>query len=408
MSSGCARAAVRCARPRWELADIFRLYGPEYRRSRRLPKSQLQVMHAVEVCRTRYLGGHMERCDSCGYERPAYNSCRNRHCPKCQSLAKARWLEARRRELLPVGYFHTVFTVPHLLNSLALRNKHTVYDILFRAAAETLREFAANPRRGPGGKLGFTAILHTWDQKLLQHVHLHCVIPGGVLSSDRKTWTHSRRHFLFAVKALSKVFRAKFTEKLRQAYDRGQLRFPGKIASLAVPAVFERLLAKLRSVPWIVYSKPPFASPDRVLDYLGRYTHRVAISNHRILDVGRQSVTFAYRDHANDNGRGTLRLPAREFIRRFLLHVLPKSYVRIRHFGYLAGANKTRDLACCRKLLGIDPSPPEPQTKTTEELVFELTGIDLTACPCCHRGRMQSVEEIPRFKAPVPLCEDTS
>ena len=399
---------MRCARPRWELADVFRLHGGEYRRSRRLPKSHLKVMHAVEVCRTRYLGGHIERCDSCGHERSAYNSCRNRHCPKCQSLAKARWLEARRRDLLPVGYFHTVFTVPHELNPLALRNKKVVYDILFRAAAETLKEFAARPRRGRGGKLGFTAILHTWDQKLLQHVHLHCVIPGGVLSADRSKWIHSRRKFLFAVKALSRVYRAKFTEKLKAAYYREELCFSGAIASLAVPAVFERMVAKLRTMPWIVYSKPPFASPENVLNYLSRYTHRVAISNHRILSVGNESVTVSYRDRADGDERRTLTLPAREFIRRFLLHVLPKSYVRIRHFGFLAGANRTRDLACCRKLLGLEPSLPKEQTGTTEELVFELTGIDLTACPCCHRGKMQSVEEIPRQRLSLFSRGDTS
>lgn len=399
---------MRCTRPRWELADVFRRHGAEYRQSRKLPKAHLQVMHAVEVCRTRYLGGHIQRCDSCGYERPAYNSCRNRHCPKCQSLAKARWLDARRRDLLPVGYFHTVFTVPHLLNPLVPWNKQVIYDILFRSAAETLKEFAANPRRGRGGKLGFTAILHTWDQKLLQHVHLHCVVPGGVLSEDRSRWIRSHRKFLFSVKALSKVFRAKFTEKLKQAYDAGDLRFSGAIASLAVPAVFRRLLDKLHSMPWIVYSKPPFASPEKVLDYLGRYTHRVAIANHRILEVDSESVTFSYRDRADGNQRKALTLPAREFIRRFLLHVLPKSYVRIRHFGFLAGANRTRDLACCRELLGLDPHPPEADDKSTNELMLELTGIDLTVCPHCHRGKLHTVEELSPLSTGPPWSADTS
>ncbi len=396
------------ARPSWELADVFRLYGQEYRRKHKLPVSHLKVMHAVEVCRTRCLGGHLERCDRCGHERPAYNSCRNRHCPKCQSLAKARWLEARRRELLPVGYFHTVFTLPHELNPLALRNKRTVYDILFASAAETLKEFAASGRHKLRGKPGFTAALHTWDQKLLQHVHLHCVIPGGALSFDRKRWMRSRSKFLFPVKALSKVFRGKFTAKLEAAFSRGALRFPGSIAALAGPESFKSLLAGLRSKPWVVYAKPPFASPLKVLDYLGRYTHRVAISNHRILDVGSETVTFAYRDRADGNQRKTMKLPAEEFIRRFLLHVLPKGYMRIRHFGFLAGPNRKRDLARCRELLGLEAQPPEPEKMSTEELVLELTGIDLTACPCCRHGRMRKVTELQPLTGRPRMIEDTS
>jgi hypothetical protein len=365
-------------------------------------------MRSVEVCRTGHLGGHLERCDTCGHERPAYNSCRNRHCPKCQSLAKARWLEARRRDLLPVGYFHTVFTLPHELNPLALRNKEAVYDMLFAAASETLKEFAAGGRHRVRGRLGFTAILHTWDQVLLGHVHLHCVIPGGALSADGRRWTRARRNWLFPVKALSKVFRGKFTARLEAAFTGGELRFSGRLAEMASPEAFEQLLRTLRTKPWVVYSKPPFAGPGKVLDYLGRYTHRVAISNDRILEVNGETVSFSYRDRAHGGARKVMKLPAQEFIRRFLLHVLPKNYMRVRHFGFLAGPNKGRDLARCRQLLGQAPLPPGKENQSPEELLLELTGVDLRTCPRCRQGRMRKVAELPRSMPGSPLMRDTS
>ena len=414
MSTACSHAPPCAQRPHWEVADIFRQYGEAYRHGHRLPSGHLEVMHAIEVCRTEYLGGHVERCDACGFERHAYNSCRNRHCPKCQALAKARWLEARERELLPAEYFHTVFTLPHALNALALSNKKVVYDVLFRAAAETLQEFGLDPQHGLGGKLGFTAILHTWDQKLLDHVHLHCLIPGGALSPDGERWTPTRKGFLFPVKALSAVFRGKFVTFLKETFAKGGLQFPGKTAPFATAEGFQELTNRLFDTPWVVYTKSSFPGPENVLDYLGRYTHRVAISNPRITHVGDGHVSFSYRDRKNLGGRKSLTLAAPEFIRRFLLHVLPKGYTRIRHFGFLANRSKANDLARCRQLLGT-PDPPEPAQKTTQELLAELTGADLTLCPNCQRGTMRFSRHLtpldpppPRLDASVPLIQDTS
>ena len=410
---GAANAqAAHSARPRWELADVLRLYGEQYRRARPVPPPHLKVMQAVQLCRTAHLGGHMEQCDRCGFQRPAYNSCRNRHCPKCQALAKARWLQARRAELLPVGYFHTVFTVPHELNPLALCNKRVVYDILFRSASRTLCEFGADPRHGLGGKIGFTAVLHTWDQQMRQHVHLHCLVAGGALSADRSRWTPARDGFLFPVKALSKVFRGKFIALLEDAFRRGRLRPAGTAASAAPLAALAQLVGRLRATPWVVYSKKPFAGPEGVLDYLGRYTHRVALSNDRILHVGDGKVCFAYRDRSDGNRRKTARLDAVEFIRRFLLHVLPDSYVRIRHFGFLASRSKGQDLPRCRRLLG-QPPPAIESDVAARDLMIELTGFDPAMCPCCRHGTMRPVYELPALcvqagGSPSPVPPDTS
>lgn len=424
---GAAHAeAAHSARPRWELADVLRLYGDQYQQVHHVPPSHLKVMQAIQVCRTAYLGGHMEQCDCCGFQRPAYNSCRNRHCPKCQALAKARWLQARRAELLPVGYFHTVFTIPHELGPLALYNKKVVYDILFRSASETLCEFAADPRHGLAGKIGFTAVLHTWDQQLRHHVHLHCLVAGGALSPDRTRWTAAREGFLFPVRALSKVFRGKFIAFLEDAFRRGKLKLPEKVSSPASAVAFAQpvarpfdaaqgreLVERLRAKPWVVYSKKPFAGPEAVLDYLGRYTHRVAISNDRILHVGDGKVCFSYRDRAHGNRRRAATVDAGEFIRRFLLHVLPDSYVRIRHFGFLASRSKGKDLARCRQLLGQPPAPAIEPDMTPRELMLELTGSDPAICPHCHQGMMRPLYELPALYTqaglpPPPAPPDTS
>ena len=394
MSSACHSAGASCQRPPFEVADVFRLYGEAYRRAHPLPLSHLKVMHAIEVCRTAYLGGHAERCDVCGHEQISYNSCRNRHCPKCQALAKAQWLEARRAELLPVDYFHTVFTIPHELNAIALVNKKVVFDILFRATSQTLQKFAADPRNSLGGKIGFTAILHTWDQKLLDHFHLHCLIPGGALSFDGKRWIPARKGFLFPVRALSKVFRGKFIDYIKKEFTAGKLIFPGQTASLGTEEGFSGLVNQLWKKQWVVYCKESFAGPEKVLDYLGRYTHRVAISNHRITSVANGKVSFTYRDRAHGNVKKNLTLSASEFIRRFLLHVLPKSYMRVRYFGFLTPPSKKRSLALCRQLLGIHPDMPEAPEKTTHELMLELTGTDITVCPCCERGTMRFVRRL--------------
>lgn len=344
---------------RCELGDIFRNYGEQYRRNHALPLSHLRVMRAVERCRTAALGGHLKQCDACGFEHPAYNSCRNRHCPKCQSLAKARWLEKQKSELLPVGYFHLVFTLPHQLNRLILVNKKPLINILFHAVSETLLEFAQTHLKAI---LGITAVLHTWDQILLDHFHLHCLVPAGALSFDQKRWSPARKNFLFPVTALSIVFRAKFLDLLKNAFATNKLLFVGQTACLANPVAFKLLINGLRKKPWIVYAKKPFGSPVRVLDYLGRYTHRVALSNERILSAHNGVVTFSYRERKNQNRKKTMTLDAHEFIRRFLLHVIPKGLMRVRHFGFLANRSKKR-LSTCRQLLGFCrrcPNLPNP------------------------------------------------
>ena len=383
-------------RPRWEVADIFRLHGEAYRRAHRLPREQIEVMSAIERCRTAALGGHLERCDACGFERPAYNSCRNRHCPKCQALAKARWLEARRAELLPVPYFHLVFTLPHELNAVALANKRSIYGLLFHAAADTLKDFSRDPRH-LGGKSGFTTLLHTWDQQLHTHIHLHCLMPGGALSPDRTRWVPARDHFLFPVKALSQVFRGKFIDGLQKAAAKGTVSFPDQPDALA------SLVHTLRSHDWVVYCKPPFAGPENVLDYLGRYTHRVAIANHRITDVGDARVTFRYRDRRDGDHVKSCTVPAHEFIRRFLLHTLPKGFPRIRHYGILAARAKARDLPRCRQLLGLPPEVPKPPPKTTAQLMAQLTGLDPTTCPRCRRGTLRFAGPLPPSAIAFPL-----
>lgn len=351
-------------------------------------------MSAIERCRTPALGGHLERCDRCAFERPAYNSCRNRHCPKCQGLDKARWLEARQTEILPVGYFHLVFTLPHELNALVLSNKPVLLKILFDAVAQTLLAFGHN---NLGGKTGFIALLHTWDQKLQAHFHLHCLVPAGVLSNNGDRWIAAPKNFLFPVKALSAVFRGKYIDFLRQAFVARKLQFPGQAAAFQSQAEFDRLIAELRQKPWVVFAKPPFGGPEKLLDYLGRYTHRVAISNNRILNVENGIVTFAFRDRRDGNKRKVMTLPADEFIRRFLLHVLPSGFVRIRHFGFLANRSKKHDLPLCRQLLGLNPHPPVPEQKSDEELLRVLTGEDSSRCPSCKQGIMRIVAELPKI-----------
>jgi len=379
-----------------EVADIFRIYGQRYRGNHRLPLSHRKVMRAIENCRTAALGGHVEKCDHCGLERISYNSCRNRHCPKCQAMAKAAWLQQRKAELLPVGYFHNVFTLPHELNLIALANKEVIFNLLFKSVTDTLQEFAADPKHGLGGRLGLTAILHTWDQKLFSHIHLHCVIPGGVLLRNNKQWVHAKDNFLFPVKALSRVFRGKFIDFLDQAFNNGLLIFPGKAAMFKTKQGFGILVNQLWKKEWVVYSKKPFAGPEKVLDYLGRYTHRVAISNHRIISVKNSMVTFSYRDRRDDNKVKQLTIAAEEFIRRFLLHVLPPSYVRIRYFGFLANKCKKKNLACCRQALHYHPQPSGPVETTARAMMLYLTGEDLNRCPHCKIGTMLVSMQLPK------------
>lgn len=381
-----------------ELADIFRAFGESYRQAHPLPRAQLKVMRAIESCRTAALGGHLQQCDSCGYQQPAYNSCRNRHCPKCGALAKAQWLEDRQADLLPVGYFHLVFTLPHELNPLILVNKKVLCDILFKAVSQTLLEFG---RTHLGGSLGFICVLHTWDQRLRDHFHLHCLIPGGALSFDGTQWIAARQNFLFSVKALAPVFRGKFLALLDQAFVKEQLQFPGRTAALNEPAAFTDLVRSLRHKQWVVYAKRPCSSPAKVLDYLGRYTQRVALSNNRILAVAETAegpgVTFSYRDRKHGNRARTMTLQADEFIRRFLLHVLPSGFMRIRHFGFLANRSRKQKLDRCRVLLNLEP-PSTTTRKSARQLMLEVTGCDLSLCPTCHLGTLVTLTQLPAIE----------
>ena len=389
MLPGCQWPAA--ARRGVELADIFRAYGESHRRDHPSPVSHLKVIEAMERCRTAALGGHLEQCNTCGYERPAYNSCRNRHGPKCQSLAKVKWLNKQKSEILPVGYFHLVFTLPHELNGLILTNKKILLSHLFKAVGETLVDFGHTRL---GGQIGFITVLHTWDQTLLDHFHLHCLVPAGALSYDQKRWTPARKNFLFPVKALSVVFRGKFLDLLKSAFAQNKLLLVGQTAPLADPVAFQLLINALRKKPWIVYAKKPFGSPVRVLDYLGRYTHRVALSNDRILSAHNGEITFSYRDRKNEDRKKTMTLDAHEFIRRFLLHVIPKGFVRVRHFGFLANRS-TGLLAKCRQLLDLNPALPELPSKSVHQLMLQLTGIDITRCPLCQKGTLVFLANVP-------------
>ena len=404
-----AGAPRRRRRPAVELADIFRAHGSAYRRTHALSRAQRRAMRAIETCRTAALGGHRETCDTCGAERLAYNSCRNRHCPKCQTLAKERWLTARRAELLPVEYFHVVFTLPHALNALAQGNPRVLYTLLFRTVAATLTTFARDPRH-LGGELGGTAILHTWGQNLSQHLHLHCVVPGGALTQDGTRWIAAPPGFLFPVRALAHVFRGKYLAALQRAFITGQLVFAGSVAGLAEPAAFTAWLADLRQHAWVVYAKRPFGGPSQVLDYLGRYTHRVALSNDRLVRHAAGVVHFRWKDYADGDRVKVMPLAADEFIRRFLLHVVPDGFVRIRHFGFLANRTRCAKLARCRALLGSAPSSAEASIESVAALMLRLTGLDVARCPVCPQGRLRVTEILapaPARPLRVPLL-DTS
>jgi hypothetical protein len=380
-----------------EVAQIFRLYGEEYRRKHRLSRPQLRAMRAIEACRTAALGGHVDECEQCGARTVSYNSCRNRHCPKCQSLDKERWLEQRCGELLPVPYFHVVFTVPHELNPLALANPKWFYDLLFASASQALLEIAADPKR-LGARIGVLAVLHTWSQTLEVHPHLHCIVPGGGLSLDGQRWVPTRRPgYFLPVQVLAALFRGKFLAGVKTAYQAGQLILP---ESLQDPASFQALLDRLYGKAWVVYSKPPFGSPKQVLAYLARYTHRVAISNPRLVRLEGGRVTFTYKDYSQGGRVREMTLPVEEFIRRFLLHVLPESFVRIRYFGLLSNRHRKKNLARCRELLASHPVV-EVETSLQENWrarLKRLTGRDPTICPVCGQGHLRWVEELPAVR----------
>ncbi len=381
-----------------EVADIMRTHIVEYQEYYPLLGEQHKIVNNLLSCRTSVLGGRVEQCDHCGTERITYNSCRNRHCPKCQHMPRERWLEARKAELLPVSYFHNVFTLPHDLNPIILFNKKIMLNILFKAVSETLLAFGKNPKNKLGGKLGFIAILHTWDQLLNTHFHLHCLIPGGVLKPD-DSWRACRHGYLFNVEALSLTFRGKFLEHMTRAYKKGKLKFPGISAPFERPDRFNQLKKSLYSKKWVVHMKEAINSPEYVLEYLGRYTHRVAISNNRIVSLKDGMVLFKYKNRETDQIMHTT-VKAVEFIRRFLLHSLPKRFVRIRYFGFLSNRYKKNNILKIRKFLGQSTVDVETDKKTIEEMMLKLTGVDITRCPCCKKGTMRVVCEIPRQSYP--------
>jgi hypothetical protein len=377
-----------------EVADIFRSAGPAYRTARagHLSLDQLKVMSAVEHCRTAALGGHVEACTDCGHWRIAYNSCRNRHCPRCQGAAARTWLAEREADLLPVGYFHVVFTLPAEVADIALQNKAALYGLVFQAASETMMTIAADPKH-LGARIGITAVLHTWGSAMTHHPHVHMIVPGGGIALDGSRWISSRPAFLLPVRVLGKLFRRLFLTRLMALHDAGRLAFYGSLAHLADQHAFVRHLAPVRKKRWVVYAKPPFAGPEAVLAYLSRYTHRVAISNRRLISFDEAGVTFRYKNYrcSGADRQQVMTLTAEEFIRRFLLHVLPKGFHRIRHYGLLAGSARKASLALARQLLGVAPAATADAADEPDDF--------RPPCPCCG-GRMIIIETFERWRQP--------
>ena len=392
---------------RLEVADIFHRHGEAYRQVHdgHLGRVERRVMSAIELCRTAELGGHVEGCRSCGAIRVAYNSCRNRHCPKCQGQACREWLAARQDELLPVSYFHVVFTLPAEIAAIAFQNKAAVYTILFKTAAETLRTIAADPRH-LGAEIGLIAVLHSWGQNLHYHPHIHCIVPGGGISLDGRSWVSCRPGFFLPVRVLSRLFRRRFLQELREAFDAHSLKFFGDIAGLAEPAAFA-LLARARRLDWVVYAKPPFGRPEQVLSYLGRYTHRVAIANSRLISVDGDRVAFRWQDYRHRGKTKVMTLDAHEFIRRFLLHTLPDGFHRIRHYGFLANGHRAARLDLCRRLLASpqhDDIGPEAESAA---VIPERLGA-AHRCPCCGEPMITLAIWWCGQAPPNPFWNDTS
>lgn len=381
-----------------EVADIFQEFGSKYREKNRLPVQIHKVMNAIERCRTSALGGHIDKCDSCGHMRIFYNSCRNRHCPKCQGLAKEKWLLARERDLLPVGYYHIVFTIPKELNWVALRNKKEVYNLLFKASSETLLELGRE-QKYLGAEVGFISILHTWGQNLMDHPHIHIIIPAGGLSLDHGKWIFSRKRFFIPIKVIARLFRGKFLAYYNKAYVQSRIKLDGLTKAPADLVKHQSLVSSLYEKNWVVYTKEPFSSPLSVMEYLGRYTHRVAISNQRIVRISDGKVSFKWKDYADRNKNKVMVLDGEEFIRRFLLHILPANFMKIRHYGILSNRSRKTKLGKCQEIFRIKP---QPLVKITwQELLQKLKGIDVNICPSCGEGCMVRKELlVPRGCSP--------
>lgn len=409
-------------RPRLQIGDIFRAHGEAYRESHALTEPQRKAMRAIEACRTPVLGGRVDVCDRCGHEELFFHSCRDRHCPTCQSLNQARWIEKRMERLLPVDYYHVVFTIPDtLLNGLAMQNRRLFFDLMFKAASETLLQLGADPRR-LGAKLGLTAVLHTWTRDLRFHPHLHCIVTGGGLHPDGDRWVRTREGFLFPVEVLKKLFRGKLVEALTAAYRAGELNLSGPCAALAEPKAFARLRDQLYKTKWVVYAKKPFAGPEQVFRYLGRYTHKVGISNQRLVELTPTEIRFRTR------GEATAVLPPGEFIGRFLQHVLPPRFVKIRHYGLMAPSNATTELEVARRVLEAErpglpmivaamaalvlathPAPPPAQVDDWRTHLQRLSGVDLSRCRACGLGTLTSrALPAPSSGTPRRRWDDTS
>lgn len=384
------------SRPALEVADIFRRHGEAWRQANagHLSLGQLRVMSAIEACRTAALGGHVERCEECAHTRIAYNSCRNRHCPKCQGRAAAEWLAAREAELLPVPYFHVVFTLPAAIGAIAYQNKAAVYGLLFTAAAEALTMIAADPKH-LGAEIGVTAVLHTWGQNLDHHPHVHCIVPGGGFSPDRSRWVRCRPGFFLPVRVLSRLFRRLFLDGLTALHAAGELHFFGELTRLGTASAFRAHLAQLRKTEWVVYAKKPFAGPAQVLAYLARYTHRVAIGNSRLISACADEVRFRWKDYRQPGKPKVMSLATGEFIRRFLMHTLPDGFHRIRYYGFAANGHRSEKLALCRRLLDTRPAPTEPDGDHSAD-------DTPLPCPCCG-GRMVIVERFDARQATARL-----
>lgn len=377
----------------YEVAGIFRRYAKQYIEKHKQPAYILKTIGAIEKCRTAELGGHVEKCDKCGHKRISYNSCRNRHCPKCQYLAREKWITERKKELLPVKYFHIVLTIPAELNRIALQNKKIVYDILFKAGSETLIKLGKDEKH-LGGEIGVIAVLHTWGQNLREHPHLHCIVPGGGLLARENKWEKpkksKRKDFFIHVNVMSDLFKKKFLYHLKRSYEKAEIQFEGELKSISNVTEFKKLVNELYSKKWITYCKQPFGGPEQVINYLGRYTHRVAINNHRIKSIEGGKVTFSYKDYRDCNKTKEMALEAGEFMRRFLLHVLPDNFYKIRYYGILSSRNKKTKLTQCMRILGVKESNAEETgaSKSWKEMLYELTGIDVTRCPECKKGKM--------------------
>ncbi len=379
----------KSSRPQYDIADIFRQSGQQFLNTHSASHRQVNVMNQIVACRTKALGGHIDFCSNCDHQQNSYNSCRNRHCPKCQTITKEKWLVNRQSELLPATYFHLVFTLPHDLNPIILCNMRLLLDLLFSCVNQVIKIFTTDPQWRLQGQAGFIGVLHTWSQTILDHFHLHCLVPGGVLSDNKDTWTPSGKNYLFRTSSMTRVFKGIYIKGLRELYEAGSLKFPGKTAKHGTPSGFNRLIKTIKRKKWSGYAKSPSSGPEKVLEYLGRYTHKVAISNYRIKSFENDKVVFTWKDRAQEDTIKEMTLDATEFIRRFLLHVLPKRFKKIRYFGFLASRYKKANIKIIRKLLQDNGQEIASSVdESVADMMLRLTGINIKGCPKCGKGRL--------------------